>query len=215
MPPPPHPADLPERTQPKAAIAAHFLKQDASFASSNLPETPFLGLPRTFFLPPAGAERRVVSVMKRLLPATLLALSLASCYGTKDFTIRTEPEGATIAINGRPYEGRTTPMTVTIEQDKNLGITAMKPGYEVATRTVETKTSLWGAILWNKHDSRAQYIEEDEVTIPLQKIPTAANFTPSSIPGYQPPGSIPGYQPPASRGLGGSSAPALRSMPNF
>ncbi len=143
--------------------------------------------------------------MKHLLPATLLALALSSCYGVKDFTIRTEPEGANIMINGIPQEGHKTPMVVEIKQDKDLGITATKPGYEVATATVQTQTSTWGAILWNKHDPRAQYIEEDEVTIPLRKIPSAADFTPTSIPGYQPP----------ARGNADSAPPALREMPNF
>ncbi len=142
--------------------------------------------------------------MKRLLPAALLALALCSCYGTKDFTIITEPAGAQIAINGKKYEGLRTPMTVEIAQDKDLGITAVKSGYEVATATVPTKTSTWGAILWNKHDSRAQYIEEDEVTIPLKKIPSAAGFTPTSMPGYQPPS-----------GISDSAVPALRDMPQF
>ncbi len=143
--------------------------------------------------------------MKRLLPAALLALALSSCYGTKELTIITEPDGAQIAINGKPYAGVKTPMTVTVAQDKDLGITAMKPGYEVATKTVQTQTSTWGAILWNKHDPRAQYIEEDEVVIPMKKIPTAASFTPTSIPGYQPPNR---------KGLQ-SSAPELRPMPQF
>ncbi len=141
-------------------------------------------------------------MMKRLLPATLLALAFSSCYGTKDFTIRTEPEGAQVTVNGKHYEGHRTPMTIEIAQDKDLGITAVKPGYEVATATVQTQTSTWGAILWNKHDPRAQYIEEDEVTIPLKKIPSAASFTPTSMPGYQPPTSA-------------SAPPALRPMPNF
>ncbi len=142
--------------------------------------------------------------MTRLLPACLLALAFCSCYGTKDFTIHTEPEGAQVAINGKPYEGQRTPMTVAIKQDKDLGITAMKPGYEVATKTVPTQTSLWGSLLWNKHDPRARYIEEDEVTIPLRKIPTAANFTPTSMPAYQPP----------ARNTE-STIPALREMPSF
>ncbi len=144
-------------------------------------------------------------MMKRLLPACLLALAFASCYGTKEFTIRTEPEGAQVSVNGQHYEGRKTPMTIEVKQDKDLGITAMKPGYEVATATVPTQTSTWGAILWNKHDPRAQYIEEDEITIPLKKIPTAAGFTPVSMPAYQ---------PPARQGLQ-SSAPELRPMPEF
>ncbi len=145
--------------------------------------------------------------MKRLLPVTLLALALASCHGTKEFTIRTEPEGAEVAINGKPYDGMKTPMTITISQEKNLGITVTKPGYEVAGHTVETKTGFWSALLWNKRDPRAQYIEEDEVTIPLRKIPSAASFVPSSLPGYQPPTT--------RRGIEDSPIPALRDMPAF
>ncbi len=119
-------------------------------------------------------------------------------------TIRTQPEGAEIAVNGKAFEGKKTPMTVEVNQNKDLGITAVKPGYEVASRTVETQTSTWGAILWNKHDPRAKYIEEDEITIPLKKIPSASGFRP---------GVLPGYQPPA--GNAGSAVPALRAMPEF
>ncbi len=143
-------------------------------------------------------------MMTRLLPAALLALALSSCYGTKEFTIRTDPEGAQVAINGKPCKEGKTPLTVTIPQDRDLGITVTKPGYEVATQTVPTQTSTWGAILWNSHDPRAQYIAADEITIPLKKIPSAATFTPTSMPGYQPP-----------TGISESSIPELRPMPEF
>ncbi len=146
-----------------------------------------------------------MSVMKRLLPAALLALVFSSCYATKDFTIYTDPEGAEISVNGKRYEGQKTPLTITIEQDKDLGITAMKPGYEVASHTVLTQTSTWGTILWTKHDPRAKYIEEDEVTIPLKKIPSASSFAPEPLPSYA---------PPARRALN-SEVPALREMPQF
>ncbi len=142
--------------------------------------------------------------MKRLVPAAIICLAFTACQvQKKDFTIRTTPEGATVSINGKRYEGQKTPMTVEVSQDKDLGITVMKPGYEVATHTVETQSSTWGAILWTKHDPRAKYIEEDEVTIPLKKIPTAAGFSPGVLPGYQPPASA------------GGEAPALRDMPSF
>ncbi len=143
--------------------------------------------------------------MKRLMPAAvLLALTLVSCYRTKEFTIHTDPEGAQIAINGVPYEGMTTPMTIEVAQDKDLGIIARKPGYEVASHTVRTDTSIWGAIFWNGHDPRAQYIKADEVTIPMRKIPSAGNFKPTVMPAFQPP-----------RGISDSAVPALREMPEF
>ncbi len=145
--------------------------------------------------------------MKRLLAPALCALALASCQQqTKLFTIRTLPEGATVCINGDDFEGRKTPMTVEVKQNKDLGITVVKPGYEVTTRTIETQTSTWGAILWNKNDPRAKYIEEDEVTIPMKKIPTAAEYRPAGIPGYQ---------PPTNTSTPRSAVPALRKMPEF
>ncbi len=144
--------------------------------------------------------------MKHSFPAAaVLALALAACTQTKDFTIRTLPEGAKITINGKDQK-QCTPLTVQINQGKDLGITAFKPGYEVASATVATQTSFWRALLWNKHDPRARYIEEDEITIPLKKISTAASFKPSKLPAYN---------PPFKTRPKGSSAPALRPMPSF
>ncbi len=96
-------------------------------------------------------------------------------------------------------------MTISIEEDKDLGITAMKPGYEVATKTVETETNWWRALLWNKSDPRARYIAVDEVTIPLEKIPSVGGYSPGSLPGYQPPPET----------IENSEVPALREMPSF
>ncbi len=140
--------------------------------------------------------------MKCLLPVTALCLLLAACSQTKDFTVRTLPEGARISINGKEYR-QCSPLTVEIDQGKDLGITAFKPGYEVATATVETQTNFWRALLWNKHDPRARYIEEDDITIPMKKISSAGNFRPTRLPEYKPP-----YK---TR----SDVPALRPMPSF
>lgn len=132
--------------------------------------------------------------MKRRLLILATVCALASCIGTKEFTIRTQPEGAQIAINGVPQQGE-TPMTLTISQEKDLGIVASKPGYETAAYTVVTQTSWWQALLWTKNDPRAQYIEEDEITIPMEKIPTPEAFRPSKLPTYT--------------GGGGATAPML------
>ena len=107
-----------------------------------------------------------------------------------------------MAINGVPQEGK-TPMTLDIKQEKDLGIVVDKPGYESAAQTVNTRTNWWLSLLWTKHDPRAQYIEEDEVTIPLKKIPTAGDFRPSAMPPYTGGG---GLTAPAE-------VPALRPMP--
>lgn len=121
--------------------------------------------------------------MKTRLLTLASACALVSCIGTKEFTIRTQPEGAQISINGVPQEG-TTPMTLEIAQSKDLGIVASKPGYENAACTVVTQTSWWQSLLWTKSDPRSQYIEEDEVTIPMEKIPTPELFRPTKLPAY-------------------------------
>ncbi len=148
--------------------------------------------------------------MKRILPTVaVFGLVLVSCTQNKDFTIRTLPEGAKISINGKD-QGEHSPLTVSIDQGKDLGITAFKPGYEVASATVETKTSFWRSLLWNKHDPRARYIEEDEITIPLKRIASSRDFAPTRLPAYKPP-----FKNRSATGSAGSSAPALRPMPSF
>lgn len=136
--------------------------------------------------------------MKIRLLTLAAACAAVSCIGTKEFTIHTYPEGAQVAINGVPQQG-VTPMTVEVSQEKDLGIVVSKPGYENAAHTVTTQTSWWQALLWTKNDPRAQYIDEDEVTIPMKKIPTPENFRPTSLPAYT--------------GGGGFTVPKLRSMP--
>lgn len=133
---------------------------------------------------------------------TCAVCGLVSCIGSKDFTIHTRPEGATVNINGKKQEG-VTPMTLRIKQDKDLGIVVRKPGYEGTSETVRTKTSMFQSLLWTSHDPRAQYIEEDEITIPLTPIAQPANFSPTRIPAYNNPD-----QPTPAK------APELRKMPD-
>ncbi len=121
--------------------------------------------------------------MKRWMTACALGLSLISCVGTKKITIRTEPRGAEVSINGVPQEGE-TPMEVEVSQKKDLGIVVSKTGYESTAYTVPTRTNWWLSLLWTKSDPRARFIEEDEVTIPMQRIPTLSNFRASSMPPY-------------------------------
>lgn len=137
--------------------------------------------------------------LKRLL-AVGVSLLLASCVGTKEFTVETYPEGAEISINGKKVG--TSPVTVEIKQDKNLGIVAFKPGYEVTSHTVSTQTSNLLALIWTKNDPKAQYIEEDSVEIPMKKIQTIQNYKPSTLPEYT-----------GGGGRTAPQAPALRPMP--
>ncbi|MGN0836099.1 MAG: PEGA domain-containing protein [Akkermansia sp.] len=138
-------------------------------------------------------------MMKRLLPAAV-ALLLFSCAGTKSLTINTEPAGAEISINGKPVG--TSNLTTEVSQEKNLGIVAYKPGYEVGAATLKTRTNWWLALLWTKNDPKAQVIDEDSVTIPLKRIPAVGSYAPAALPPYN---------PPTKR----SEAPALRDMPSF
>lgn len=137
----------------------------------------------------------------RCIALISLSVLLASCAGQKQFTIRTVPvDGATVYINGKLIEG-TTPVTTEIEQDKDLGIVVQKEGYQSATATVTTQTSWWRSLLWTEDDPFARYIEEDEVTIPMQKIETINSYKPTLLPDFAPP-------PEALR-----AAPSLHTMP--
>ncbi len=147
------------------------------------------------------------SMKSKFLLLASVSLCFTACIGKKDFSIRTLPEGAQVCINGKRLEG-TTPITTRISQEKDLGIVVEKPGYEVTTATVTTKTSWWLSLLWTEHDPRAQYIEEDEVTIPMKKIPTAANYSPSPLPAWR--GEKSSSTRPSS-----VAPPPLRALPRF
>lgn len=139
--------------------------------------------------------------------AACCCLGVVSCVGTKELTIRTQPEGADISINGVLLKGQ-TPLKLKVSQKKDLGIVASKPGYETAAQTLHTRSNWWLSLLWTKNDPRAQYIEEDEVTINLAKIPTATSYKPSVMPPYTGGG---GYTTPPQ--VPASKAPELRPMP--
>ncbi len=138
----------------------------------------------------------------RLFILTVVAAVLASCAGTKEFTVRTTPcDGATVRINGKLVEG-TTPVTTEIAQDKDLGIVVEKEGYQVGSATVNTQTSWWRSLLWTENDPLARYIEEDEVTVPMEKIRAVNTYTPALMPTFNP--------PPAAI----QAAPSLRPLPS-
>lgn len=144
-------------------------------------------------------------MMKRLLPLFACCVLLASCAGTKNFTVRTAPAGADITINGK-YVGK-SPLSLEVEQTKTLGIVAHKDGYELGSATVPTKPNWFLAILWTKTDPKAQVLEKDSVHIDMKKIPSAANFKPVALPAFAPPaGTFPERE---------SEAPALRPMPKL
>lgn len=139
------------------------------------------------------------------LLSVILGSALVSCVGQKQFTIETTPPGATVSINGQPIEGRTTPMTIDIREDKDLGIVVEKPGYCVESATVNTQTSWWRALLWTENDPRARYIEEDSITIPLTPLRTNSTYTPTILEPF----SFPEGRSP----LEDSKPPALRDLP--
>lgn len=120
--------------------------------------------------------------MKSPLFLSVFALLLASCVGTKQFTVTTAPEGAEITINGK-YVGL-SPVTTEISQDKTLGIVAHKNGYEVASETISPVTSKFLSFIWTESDPKSKYIEEDSVYISMKKIQTPASYTPSVMPAY-------------------------------
>lgn len=141
----------------------------------------------SFFLVLSRGRRYDVPMRTPSFMLTLCGILLASCASPKPFTIRTTPvEGARVYINGEPTEC-TTPVTTEVEQSKDLGIVVEKEGYQVASATVYTQTSWWRALLWTKNDPRARFIEEDEITIPLEKIQTVQSYTPTVLPKFDPP----------------------------
>lgn len=143
--------------------------------------------------------------MKNILSFSVLALGLVSCVGTKNLTVNTYPEGAEITINGEPV-GK-SPLTTEIKQDKELGIVAYKPGYEVGCETLTPVSSNILSVIWTSNDPKAKYIEEDSVNIQLKKIQTPATYKPSVMPEYT------GGGGPTSAVL--PKVPELRPMPEL
>lgn len=111
-----------------------------------------------------------------------LVSGLVSCYGTKEFTIKTEPAGALITLNGK--EVGTSNLTMEIEQCQDLGIVAEKPGYQAAATTVETKVNPFLSFIWTDESPYARYIDEDEVTIPLRRLMTPETYRPTTLEPY-------------------------------
>ena len=138
----------------------------------------------------------------------VLCLFLAACVGDKKLTIYTQPEGAEVYVNGTLKRGK-TPMTLDISQKRDIGIVVSKEGYETAAKTLKTKSSWWLSLIWTKNDPRAQYIEEDEVSFTLNKIPTTANYKPSVIPPF-----VGGSGASARPKMSASEVPALRTLPS-
>lgn len=120
--------------------------------------------------------------MRNIAACVLLGLCLVSCVGTKEFTVNTEPEGAEITLNGK--EVGKSPVTLTIEQGKSLGIIARKDGYALGSATVHSEPHWFYSLLWTKNDPKARIIEQDDVTIPLRPIADAADYTPVRLPAY-------------------------------
>lgn len=75
-------------------------------------------------------------------------------------------------------------MEVEVSQKKDLGIVVSKPGYENTAYTVATHTNWWLSLLWTESDPRARRIAEDEVTIPMRRIPTLSSFRADDMPPY-------------------------------
>lgn len=135
-----------------------------------------------------------------------ICVLLFACQGQKPFTVITTPPGATVTINGKHYPG-TTPLTVEIDQDKDLGIVVEKDGYTIESATVKTQTSWFGSLLWTDSSPHSRYIEEDEIVIPLEKRKTNSTYTPTILEPF----SFPEERNP----LHDSEPPALRPLPEF
>lgn len=124
---------------------------------------------------------------RSFLSLTACSLFLISCsQSTKEFTIRTSPSGADIFINGERVEGK-SPLTTKVDQNKELAIVAIKPGYEVKSENIPTMTSFWKSLIWTQNDPLAQYIEQDSVVMPLNKLQSTEDYRASDIPKFCPP----------------------------
>lgn len=135
----------------------------------------------------AGDARGRIRKMKRILPLVAAAAFLASCQNMppKDFTVHTKPEGARISINGKDVG--TSPVTTRVEQTGDLAIVAQKPGYELAATSIATKQGKLRSFLWTEWSSKAQYIEEDEVTLPLRRMEAPQDYKPAELPPFRMP----------------------------
>ncbi len=122
-----------------------------------------------------------MKLLQCLIPITAVT-GLVSCYGTKEFTINTQPAGAQISVNGKDVG--TSNLTLEIEQSRDLGIVATKPGYQAAAKTVGTKVNRFLSFIWTDESPYAKYIEEDSVTIPLQRIMTTETYRPTTLEPY-------------------------------
>ena len=145
----------------------------------------------------------MVGMSKGISILVVSCMVLVACVGQKQFTIETTPPGATVTINGRPIEGK-TPLTIEIEQDKDLGIIVEKPGYSVGSATINTQSSWWRALLWTENDPKARYIEEDSIMIPLKPNSESSSYTPTIMGTF----SFPDDDD-------ASKAPPLKPMPEF
>ncbi len=145
--------------------------------------------------------------------SSLCALLTASCtHEYKNLTINTIPQGATIHINGEEQPSK-TPFTMEVYQRGNVAIVAKKEGYLTATKNIEPETDKFIALCWTDDDIRARYIEEDEVSIPMEKIEPAKLYKPTELPSYNAPFQTSTSAP--TRTAGEQTAPALRPLPQF
>ncbi len=82
----------------------------------------------------------------QLIAGAIIAAMTASCASivtgrTQELSFRTNPEGATVTIAGRPYG--TTPITATLRRESGLTATFSKPGYKPLTVNLETGINGW------------------------------------------------------------------------
>ncbi len=118
-----------------------------------------------------------MKTVQYLMPAA--ALALISCSSTKDFTVKTNPVGADIFINGKSV-GKSN-LTTKIAQNRVLTVMACKDGYVVTSTTIEPKTNRFMSWFWPEDSPGVRYIEGDEITINLEKLVTSQSYRPTTL----------------------------------
>ncbi len=102
-------------------------------------------------------------------------LSLTSCSRDKGLTIKTEPAGAVLRVNGDNVG--LSPVTIDIGKHKPVRIMAEKKGFFPVDTTVYPQMTTSGAILWGPRNRKSRKLE-NPIVIKLKPVPTQAPALP-------------------------------------
>ncbi len=111
----------------------------------------------------------------RLKTTALLSLagllSLTSCSQNQGLTIKTEPAGAALRVNGDNVG--LSPVTIDIGKHKPVRIMAEKKGFFPVDPTIYPQMTASGAILWGPRNRKSRKLE-NPIIIKLKPVPQQA-----------------------------------------